>query len=128
MKFYPQQYNLPDRPMEAFIDEAEIESMLREATPDRDLVKAIIEKSLNKNRLSLQETAVLLNTTDPEMIEWIKAGARSLKEKVYGKRIVLFAPLYVGNYCSNNCRYCGFKASTPPPCAKPSPKTSSLQM
>ncbi len=111
MKFYPQQYNLPDRPMEAFIDEAEIESMLREATPDRDLVKAIIEKSLNKNRLSLQETAVLLNTTDPEMIEWIKAGARSLKEKVYGKRIVLFAPLYVGNYCSNNCRYCGFKAS-----------------
>lgn len=111
MKFYPQQYNLPDRPMEAFIDEAEIESMLREATPDRDLVKAIIEKSLSKNRLSLQETAVLLNTTDPEMIEWIKAGARSLKEKVYGKRIVLFAPLYVGNYCSNNCRYCGFKAS-----------------
>ncbi len=111
MKFYPQQYQLPDRSMKPFIDEEEITRFLDEAKPTRESVKEIIEKSLNKNRLSLQETAVLLNTTDPEMIEWIKAGARSLKEKVYGKRIVLFAPLYVGNYCSNNCRYCGFKAS-----------------
>ena len=111
MKFYPQQYQLPDRSMQPFIDEEEITRFLDEAKPTRESVKEIIEKSLNKNRLSLQETAVLLNTTDPEMIEWIKAGARSLKEKVYGKRIVLFAPLYVGNYCSNNCRYCGFKAS-----------------
>ena len=97
--------------MQPFIDEEEITRFLDEAKPTRESVKEIIEKSLNKNRLSLQETAVLLNTTDPEMVEWIKAGARSLKEKVYGKRIVLFAPLYVGNYCSNNCRYCGFKAS-----------------
>lgn len=111
MKFYPQQYQLPDRSMQPFIDEEEITRFLDEAKPTRESVKEIIEKSLNKNRLSLQETAVLLNTTDPEMVEWIKAGARSLKEKVYGKRIVLFAPLYVGNYCSNNCRYCGFKAS-----------------
>ncbi|HQO50270.1 MAG TPA: [FeFe] hydrogenase H-cluster radical SAM maturase HydG [Bacteroidales bacterium] len=111
MKFYPQQYQLPDRSMQPFIDEEEITRFLDEAKPTRESVKEIIEKSLNKNRLSLQETAVLLNTTDPEMIEWIKAGARSLKEKVYGKRIVLFAPLYVGNYCSNNCCYCGFKAS-----------------
>ena len=59
----------------------------------------------------MAETAVLLQACEPEMIELIKQGARELKEKVYGKRIVLFAPLYVGNYCSNNCRYCGFKAS-----------------
>ena len=111
MKFYPQQYKLPDVSMQPFIDDEEIWDFINQAKAEPETVKAIIAKSLNKNRLSLQETAVLLNATDPEMIEWIKAGARSLKEKVYGKRIVLFAPLYVGNYCSNNCRYCGFKAS-----------------
>ena len=111
MKFYPQQYKLPDVSMQPFIDDEEIWDFINQAKAEPETVKAIIAKSLNKNRLSLQETAILLNATDPEMIEWIKAGARSLKEKVYGKRIVLFAPLYVGNYCSNNCRYCGFKAS-----------------
>lgn len=111
MKFYPQQYKLPDVSMQPFIDDEEIWDFINQAKAEPEKVKAIIAKSLSKNRLSLQETAVLLNATDPEMIEWIKAGARSLKEKVYGKRIVLFAPLYVGNYCSNNCRYCGFKAS-----------------
>lgn len=111
MKFYPQQYKLPDVSMQPFIDDEEIWDFINQAKAEPETVKAIIAKSLNKNRLSLQETAILLNATDPEMIQWIKAGARSLKEKVYGKRIVLFAPLYVGNYCSNNCRYCGFKAS-----------------
>ena len=46
-----------------------------------------------------------------EIIEEIKNGARELKRKVYGNRIVLFAPLYVGNLWANNCEYCGFKAS-----------------
>jgi len=57
----------------------------------------------------MQETAVLIQATDPELVEEIKAGARKLKEQVYGKRIVLFAPLYVGNLCTNNCEYCGFR-------------------
>ena len=111
MKFYPQQYKIPDVSMQPFLDDNEIWEFIETAKPERELVRSIIDKSLNKNRLTLAETAVLLNTTDPEMIEWIKQGARTLKETVYGKRIVLFAPLYVGNYCSNNCRYCGFKAS-----------------
>ena len=59
----------------------------------------------------MQETAVLLKAEDPELVEEIKAGARLLKEQIYGKRIVLFAPLYVGNLCINNCEYCGFRAS-----------------
>ena len=59
----------------------------------------------------MQETAVLVNATDPELVEEIKEGARKLKEQVYGKRIVLFAPLYVGNLCVNNCEYCGFRAT-----------------
>jgi len=111
MKFTPEQYKIADAPMQPFLDDEEIWDFLNnvESTPEK--VKAIVEKSLNKNRLNLEETAILANATDPESIEIIKNAARELKEKVYGKRIVLFAPLYVGNYCSNNCRYCGFKAS-----------------
>jgi 2-iminoacetate synthase len=111
VKFTPQKYRLPDVSMQPFIDDEEINQILHEAIPDREKVMEVINKSLSKNRLSLHETAILLNTEDPELVELIKDGARQLKEKVYGKRIVLFAPLYVGNYCSNNCRYCGFKAS-----------------
>ena len=58
----------------------------------------------------MKETAVLINASDPELIAEIKEGARQLKEKVYGQRIVLFAPLYIGNLCVNNCAYCGFKS------------------
>lgn len=111
MKFYPETYHIPDESMKPFIDDGEIWDFLNQAEPTAENVRTVIEKSLSKQRLSLADTAVLLRTEDPALIEEIKLGARMLKEKVYGKRIVLFAPLYVGNYCSNNCRYCGFKAS-----------------
>jgi 2-iminoacetate synthase len=55
--------------------------------------------------------AVLINADDEKSIQAIKDGARKLKNTVYGNRIVLFAPLYVGNKCSNNCLYCGFRSS-----------------
>lgn len=111
MKFTPEQYKIVDTPMQPFLDDEEIWEYLNKAETTPEKVKAIVEKSLNKKRLNLEETAILVQATDPESIEIIKNAARELKEKVYGKRIVLFAPLYVGNYCSNNCRYCGFKAS-----------------
>ncbi|MBN2174438.1 MAG: [FeFe] hydrogenase H-cluster radical SAM maturase HydG [Bacteroidales bacterium] len=113
MKFTPEKYNIEDRPGIPFIDADEIEKMLGTAVSDRKVVGKIIEKSLSKQRLSLQDVAVLVNTTDPELIELIKEGAKTLKENVYGNRIVLFAPLYIGNFCSNNCKYCGFRASNP---------------
>lgn len=111
MKFTPEKYKLPDISMQPFIDDEEIWNFIHQARPSAETVEAIIQKSLNKNRLSLSEAAVLLQANDVELIERIKQGARTLKEQVYGKRIVLFAPLYVGNFCSNNCSYCGFKAS-----------------
>lgn len=111
MKFHPEKCSIPDRRMEPFIDAAEIWGHLNKAVSSPERVREIIQKSLNKNRLTLEETAVLINTDDPELIEEIKNGARELKEKVYGNRIVLFAPLYVGNRCTNNCKYCGFRAS-----------------
>jgi 2-iminoacetate synthase len=111
MKFITQQYAIPDEPMKAFIDPLEIQNILSLTKADKAYVRDVIQKSLDKNRLSLQETAVLLNATDPELIAMIKDGARTLKETVYGNRIVLFAPLYIGNKCTNNCTYCGFRAS-----------------
>lgn len=111
MKFYSETYHIPDESMKPFIDDGEIWDFLNQAEPTAENVRKVIKKSLSKQRLCLADTAVLLRTEDPALIEEIKQGARMLKEKVYGKRIVLFAPLYVGNYCSNNCRYCGFKAS-----------------
>ena len=78
-------------------------------TPDR--VREIIAKSLDKNRLDPEEMAVLINTEDPQLVEEIFEGARELKRRVYGNRIVLFAPLYIGNECINNCQYCGFRCT-----------------
>ncbi len=112
MIYNPQSYAIPDERMKPFIDENEIWDFINKAAnPTKERVREIIQKSLDKNRLSLEETAVLINANDPELVEEIKKGAQELKEKVYGKRIVLFAPLYVGNYCTNNCKYCGFRTT-----------------
>ena len=111
MKFKPQIYRIPDEAMKPFIDPEEIQEFLARPKPTHEHVRKIIEKSLSKERLSLEETADLLNADAPELIEEIKQGARTLKERIYGNRIVLFAPLYIGNKCINNCRYCGFRVA-----------------
>ncbi len=111
MKFYPEKCKIQDESMKPFIDAGEIHDLIRNTKSSKLRVRELIAKSLDKNRLSIEETAVLLNANNPDLIEEIKEGARTLKNRVYGNRIVLFAPLYVGNYCSNNCKYCGFKAS-----------------
>ncbi|MEI6747715.1 MAG: [FeFe] hydrogenase H-cluster radical SAM maturase HydG [Bacteroidota bacterium] len=97
--------------MKPFIDPDEIWGLLNTTQATKEQVREVIARSLNKKRLTLRETAMLISATDPELIEEIKQGARDLKTKVYGNRIVLFAPLYVGNRCTNNCKYCGFRAS-----------------
>lgn len=111
MKFTPETYSIPDVPMQSFIDTDEIWDYIKTTVSTPERVEEVVEKSLAKNRLNLEEVAVLINADDAESIEIIKNGARELKTKVYGNRIVLFAPLYVGNKCSNNCTYCGFRAS-----------------
>jgi 2-iminoacetate synthase len=111
MIFKPQEYNIADRAGVPFIDPQEIGYLIQNTKSDKRQVFDIIEKSLDKNRLSMQEVAQLINATGPDQIEMIKDGARQLKEKVYGNRIVLFAPLYVGNMCTNDCQYCGFRIS-----------------
>ncbi len=76
-----------------------------------EIFESILNKSLNKNRLDLEEMAVLLNCEEEELVNKIFEGAKTLKQKIYGNRIVLFAPLYIGNECINNCEYCGFRIS-----------------
>ena len=111
MIFRPEKLRIKDQRMKPFIDAGELWDYLQAPTVSKEQIRDIIAKSLDKNRLTLAETAALVNASDPELIDEIKQGARQLKEKVYGQRIVLFAPLYIGNLCTNNCAYCGFKAS-----------------
>lgn len=111
MIFRPEKLSIKDQRMKPFIDADEIWGFLNNTSSSKERIREVIAKSLAKNRLTLEETAVLINATDPELIDEIKQGAKALKERVYGQRIVLFAPLYIGNLCTNNCAYCGFKAS-----------------
>lgn len=98
--------------LKTFIPDAEINAHLeQQKNIDSLKIRDIINKSLDKNRLNPDETAALLNVTDPELRQMIMEGAKTLKERIYGNRIVLFAPLYVGNDCINDCVYCGFRSS-----------------
>jgi 2-iminoacetate synthase len=111
MKFSPEKLRIPDQRMKPFIDTDEIWDLINNTKPDKQRVRDVISKSLDKQRLTLEETAVLINSVGTGLADEIKQGARELKEKVYGNRIVLFAPLYVGNRCINNCQYCGFRVT-----------------
>lgn len=111
MKFTTEQYALPDVPLKAFIDENELWNYINNISSTKESVNKVIAKSLSKQRLNLNEVAVLINATDLESIQAIKDGAKTLKKNIYGNRIVLFAPLYIGNKCHNDCSYCGFRIS-----------------
>ncbi|WP_150275341.1 [FeFe] hydrogenase H-cluster radical SAM maturase HydG [Paenibacillus tepidiphilus] len=97
-----------------FIDDEEIHRSLREAAVtagDQAYVQTLLAKAQECKGLTHREAAVLLEVTDPEVLADIYTSARAVKEKIYGNRIVLFAPLYISNYCVNNCEYCGYKHS-----------------
>jgi 2-iminoacetate synthase len=93
-----------------FIPADRIEELLGRAPAGAAEVEAILARSMAKQRLSLEEMAALISVSEPALLEKIFDAARTLKRTIYGNRIVLFAPLYVGNKCVNSCRYCGFRA------------------
>ncbi|MGA2031956.1 MAG: [FeFe] hydrogenase H-cluster radical SAM maturase HydG [Thermoguttaceae bacterium] len=93
-----------------FIDEERLAGLLdRRVRPGE--FRDVIRKSMAKQALSVEETAVLLAADDRESRARIFEAARQLKRDVYGNRIVLFAPLYVGSACTNDCLYCAFRRS-----------------
>ena len=95
-----------------FLDENKINSVLENSkikAQDKEEVARILEKAKKAEGLTPEEAATLLNIEDTQLLKEMFAAANLVKEKIYGKRIVMFAPLYVSNYCVNNCVYCGYK-------------------
>jgi 2-iminoacetate synthase len=94
-----------------FIDDDYIESLLSQPPADPSELRDILAKGREKKGLSAQDTARLTSVTDPELIEELFTAASRLKRDIYGNRIVFFAPLYITNYCTNDCLYCAFRTS-----------------
>lgn len=104
---------------EEFIDDTEIRETLEYAEKNKnnhELIEQILAKAAPKKTgrgvecsgLSHREASILLACDDPKVIEKIYALAREIKQAFYGDRIVMFAPLYLSNYCVNNCVYCPY--------------------
>ncbi len=95
-----------------FVDEEKIAGLLSgEKNVSYDDIAPILAKSAALKRLSLEETALLMRAESQDCTDAIFKAALDVKNRIYGKRIVLFAPLYISNRCSNNCLYCGFRTA-----------------
>ncbi|MCF7926620.1 MAG: [FeFe] hydrogenase H-cluster radical SAM maturase HydG [Candidatus Izimaplasma sp.] len=92
------------------IDKTYINNILQQAkNPTDQQITDILHKSKRRERLNHLDIAMLLNAHDPSQIHEIHEIAGQIKEEIYGKRVVMFAPLYISNYCVNNCKYCGYR-------------------
>jgi len=74
-------------------------------------VREILQKAQELNGLNFQDVAVLMSVSNQNLLEEIFETAKQIKESIYGRRLVLFAPLYISNLCSNECQYCAFRES-----------------
>ena len=107
-------YNVKSLKAEEFINHDEIMETLAYADKNADnleLIDSIIEKAKLKKGLTHREASVLLMCSDDKRNEEIFKLAKSIKEEFYGNRIVMFAPLYLSNYCVNGCLYCPYHYS-----------------
>ena len=104
-------YRANSKKAEEFISQDEILDTLKyaeENAGNRELISSIIEKARECKGISHREAALLLECNDPELLEEIFSLAKEIKQKFYGNRIVMFAPLYLSNYCVNSCVYCPY--------------------
>lgn len=104
-------YRADSKKAEEFISHDEILDTLKyaeENAGNRELISSIIEKARACKGISHREAALLLECNDPELLEEIFSLAKDIKQKFYGNRIVMFAPLYLSNYCVNSCVYCPY--------------------
>ena len=96
-----------------FISHEEIEATLAFAEAhkhDRAYIQEALKKAEAFKGLTHREAAVLLMCEEKDLNDEIFATAKKVKEHIYGNRIVLFAPLYLSNYCVNTCTYCPYHA------------------
>lgn len=106
-------YDVKSEHAAEFIHDGEIRATLeygREHRNDRALIEEILAKAEEGKGISHREAAVLIEVEDKDIEERIFHIARRLKERIYGNRIVMFAPLYLSNYCVNGCVYCPYHA------------------
>ncbi len=106
---------------EEFIHDGEIQDTLAYAEANKsnyDLINNLIERAKDCKGLTHREAAVLLDCDIPELNEKIFTLAKEIKQKIYGNRIVMFAPLYLSNYCVNGCTYCPYHAKNKHICRK----------
>ena len=109
-------YNPKSEHAGEFIDHDEIlatQELAKTEAADPERVAAILAKAATYGGLTHREAAVLLEVSDPARLEAIYTLAREIKEHIYGRRIVIFAPLYLSDYCVNQCTYCGYKHDNP---------------
>jgi 2-iminoacetate synthase len=93
-----------------FIDHNYIEELLEKAkSATKEDVQRVLDKSKERKGLSNEEVSILLQITDEEQTKEMFNIAGEIKRSIYGNRVVVFAPLYVSDYCVNNCKYCGYK-------------------
>lgn len=94
-----------------YINEEKINNLLADtAKTSREQLEAILNKAKSLQRLTLEESAALLAVEDPQDLQKIFSAASFVKDAIYGRRVVLFAPLYISNLCANACLYCSFKS------------------
>ncbi|MBU3856927.1 MULTISPECIES: [FeFe] hydrogenase H-cluster radical SAM maturase HydG [Bacteroides] len=104
-------YKKESRKAEEFICHEEIIETLdyaKQHANNLGTVRSILEKARACKGLTHREAAILLECSDPQLTDEIYRLAREIKQKFYGNRIVMFAPLYLSNYCINSCTYCPY--------------------
>ena len=111
-------YDPASRDANEFINDGEILESIeagKEDAKDPEKVRAILKKAETCVGLTHREAATLFDVTDPEIWSEIFTMAKKIKERIYGKRIVMFAPLYLSDFCVNECAYCGYCKKNPMP-------------
>ena len=106
-------YKCNSNKAEEFISHKEITDTLEYVERnkgDKALINEILERAALCKGLPHREAALLLECNDPEVNERVFRLAKEIKQKFYGNRIVMFAPLYLSNYCVNGCVYCPYHA------------------
>jgi 2-iminoacetate synthase len=98
--------------MKHIIDEGIIREHLTQAIKhDKLRIREILQKALTLTGLNFTDVTTLMGVDDTTLLEEIFEAAREIKKRIYGNRLVLFAPLYVSNICQNECHYCAFRVS-----------------
>ncbi len=114
-------YNPKSLNADEFIDDKEVTDSLEYAEQNknnRELIKSIIDRARDLKGITHREAAVLLACQYDDLNEEMYSLAREIKQKIYGNRIVMFAPLYLSNYCINSCVYCPYHVKNKHICRK----------